>query len=93
MLLLIPIFEVEDDETNFLLPNEVKQEGFLKAFMTVQEAEEYIFRKGYTQNVNSTWFKFSRFCKETIAVAASGVFSSRFKFSRFCKETIARLNL
>ena len=54
MLLLIPIFEVEDDETNFLLPNEVEQEGFLKAFITVQEAEEYIFRKGYTQNVNST---------------------------------------
>ena len=34
-------------------------------------------------------FKFSRFCKETIAVAYGDIGHFRFKFSRFCKETIA----
>ena len=34
-------------------------------------------------------FKFSRFCKETIAANDAGEEISEFKFSRFCKETIA----
>ena len=37
-------------------------------------------------------FKFSRFCKETIAGSAAAAPGSEFKFSRFCKETIAVAN-
>ena len=34
-------------------------------------------------------FKFSRFCKETIAFGVRAHGLDLFKFSRFCKETIA----
>ena len=39
-----------------------------------------------------TEFKFSRFCKETIATSAFASEKNMFKFSRFCKETIAAVD-
>lgn len=50
MLLYIPIFDMEDDDTGAVIQNESEQEGFLKAFATLEEAEEYVLRKGYRRN-------------------------------------------
>ena len=48
-----------------------------------------IFRVVASWMLHISAFKFSRFCKETIACRKSKVVSALFKFSRFCKETIA----
>lgn len=53
MLLFVPIFEEEDDLV--LTMNEEEQEGFLKAFTAIVEAEEYILSKGYTRNDKSLY--------------------------------------